>query len=65
MDDAQRLAAFEQVLACVLTEREQIDARMEDLRIKGKVKSVSYQQYYALRHELDAMIARFREHGLV
>lgn len=62
---AERLAAFEAVLADVQREYAATVARMEELKEAGRVKSATYRQPFARRMTLREMLTLFEVHGLV
>ena len=62
--EVERLAAFESFAADVRSELADATARMEELRVQGKVKSATYQQLFANRAILRDIDARLSEHGL-
>lgn len=62
---AERLAAFEAVLADVQREYAATVARMEALKEAGRVKSATYRQLFARRMTLREMLTLFEVHGLV
>ena len=62
---AERLAAFEAVLADVQREYAATVARMEELKESGRVKSATYRQLFARRMTLREMLTLFEVHGLV
>ena len=47
MDDSERLARFEAVLAALLAEQESVCAALEGLRAQGKTRTATYQQLTA------------------
>ena len=47
MDNEKRLEQFEKMLAAVQTEYGSIVRQMDELKEKGKMKSVTYQQLFA------------------
>ena len=62
---AERLAAFEAVLADVQREYAATVARMEELKEAGRVKSTTYRQLFARSMTLREMLTLFEVHGLV
>ena len=62
---AERLAAFEAVLADVQREYAATVARMEELKEAGRVKSATYRQLFARRMTLREMLTLFEVHGVV
>ena len=57
MDDSERLARFEAVLAALLT--------LEGLRAQGKTRTATYQQLTARKLALKSMLGAFEEQGLL
>ena len=47
MDDSERLARFETVLAALLAEQESVCVTLEGLRAQGKTRTATYQQLTA------------------
>ena len=47
MDDSERLARFEAVLAALLAEQESVCVTLEGLRAQGKTRTATYQQLTA------------------
>lgn len=64
MDDAARLAAYDEFAAGVRDELEAMKARMDELAAAGRVKSATYRQLFAARVTLREIDARLRERGL-
>ena len=64
MDDAARLAAYDEFAAGVRDELEATKARMGELAAAGRVKSATYRQLFAARVTLGEIDARLRERGL-
>lgn len=64
LDDAARLAAFDQFAADVRAEMEEAGARMEALRAENRVKSATYKQLFAVRMTLREIDRRLVDHGL-
>ncbi len=65
MDDAARLAAYDEFAAGVRDELEATKARMGELAAAGRVKSATYRQLFAARVTLREIDARLRERGLL
>lgn len=64
VNDRERLEAFEAFARDVRDELEQTNARMEELRVAGRVKTATYRQLFALRMTLKDIDRRLKEHGL-
>ena len=62
---AERLAAFEAVLAEVREEYDRTVAEMTRLRDAGKARTVTYCQLTATKLRLTETLAIYREHGLI
>ena len=62
---AERLAAFEAVLADVQREYAATVARMEEHKEAGRANSATYRQLFARRMTLREMLTLFEVHGLV
>ena len=60
----ERLAAFEQFASDVRAELASTTARMDELRARGKVKSATYRQLFAIRATLKDIDRRLAERGL-
>ena len=65
MDDSERLARFEAVLAALLAEQESVCATLEGLRAQGKTRTATYQQLTARKLALKSMLGAFEEQGLL
>ena len=59
MDETQRLEAFEKMLQAVQTEYENIVRQMDQLKEKGKIKSVTYQQLLARKMTYQNMLSMY------
>ena len=64
MDDAARLAAYDELAAGVRDELEATKARRGELAAAGRAKSATYRQLFAARVTLREIDARLRERGL-
>lgn len=62
--DEKRLEAFEKMLQAVLAEYDRIVRQMEQLKEKGKVKSVTYQQLLARKMTYQNMISMYELYDL-
>lgn len=65
MDDSERLARFEAVLAALLAEQESVCVTLEGLRAQGKTRTATYQQLTARKLALKSMPGAFEEQGLL
>ena len=65
MTDRERLERFEAVLAVLQAEQATVEATMEELRAKDRVKSATYQQLMARKLTLRTLAALFERHGLL
>lgn len=65
MDDSERLARFEAVLAALLAEQESVCAALEGLRAQGKTRTATYQQLTVRKLALKSMLGAFEEQGLL
>ena len=65
MDEPQRLEAFEKMLRAVQTEYESIVRQMEQLKEKGKLKSVTYQQLFARKITYQNMLSMYALYNLI
>ncbi|HJA29684.1 MAG TPA: hypothetical protein IAA15_08990 [Candidatus Olsenella pullicola] len=64
LDEAARLAAYEEFSRGVRDELASTVARMDELAAAGKVKTATYRQLFAARVTLREIDARLRERGL-
>ncbi len=65
MEESERLARFEAVLADWVAERESVAATLEALRAQGKTRTATYQQLTARKLTLKSVLAPFEEQGLL
>lgn len=65
MNDGERLARFEAVLADWAAEWESVTTTLEALRAQGKTRTATYQQLTARKLTLKSMLAPFEERGLL
>ena len=65
MDETQRLEAFEKMLQAVQTEYENIVRQMDQLKEKGKIKSVTYQQLLARKMTYQNMLSMYALYDLI
>ena len=64
MNDEERLAAYEQFAADVRREYADVEARMDELKAQGKVKTATYRQLFATRITLKDIDHRLRARNL-
>ena len=64
VDDSERLCAYDAFAEDVRREHAEIEAKMDELKAAGKVKSATYRQLFAARITLKDIERRLREHGL-
>lgn len=64
LDDAARLAAYDEFAAGVRDELGSTKARMDELAAAGKVKTATYRQLFAARITLREIDSRLCELGL-
>ncbi len=65
MDDAQRLAAFERMLAEVTQNYETITARLEALKRENKTKTATFRQYLGEKMTCQYVISLYQTYGLI
>ena len=65
MEESERLARFEAVLADWAAEWESVTATLEALRAQGKTRTATYQQLTVRKLTLKSMLAPFEERGLL
>ncbi len=63
--DEKRLQQFEKMLAAVQKEYENIVRQMEDLKEKGKIRSVTYQQLLARKMTYQNMLSMYELYDLI
>lgn len=63
--DNNRLEAFENMLAAVQREYDDILSKMEVMKKEGKVKSVTYRQMMTRRSMYQNMISIYQIYGLI
>ena len=63
--DNNRMEAFENMLAAVQREYDDILSKMEVMKKEGKVKSVTYRQMMTRRSMYQNMISIYQIYGLV
>ena len=65
MTQAERLAAFEAMLAGVQEQSRQVEAQMRALKAQGKERSATYRQLMGNRLQLAQVLAMYRAYGLI
>lgn len=65
MNNEKRLEQFEKMLAAVQTEYGSIVRQMEELKEKGKMKSVTYQQLFARKMTYQNMLSMYELYDLI
>ena len=63
--DEKRLQQFEKMLSAVQTEYENIVRQMEELKEKGKIRSVTYQQLLARKMTYQSMLSMYELYDLI
>ena len=63
--DEKRLQQFEKMLSAVQTEYENIVRQMEELKEKGKIRSVTYQQLLATKMTYQNMLSMYELYDLI
>ncbi|HJC80809.1 hypothetical protein [[Ruminococcus] torques] len=63
--DEKRLQQFEKMLSAVQTEYENIVRQMEELKEKGKIRSVTYQQLLARKMTYQNMLSMYELYDLI
>ena len=63
--DEKRLQQFEKMLSAVQTEYENIVRQMEELKEKGKIRSVTYQQLQARKMTYQNMLSMYELYDLI
>lgn len=63
--DEKRLQQFEKMLSVVQTEYENIVRQMEELKEKGKIRSVTYQQLLARKMTYQNMLSMYELYDLI
>lgn len=65
MDDQERLAAFERMLADVQANYAELVARMDKLKAEKKEKSATFRQYWSNKMTCQYMLSMYRQYGLL
>lgn len=63
--EEKRLQQFEKMLAAVQNEYESIVRQMEELKEKGKIRSVTYQQLLARKMTYQNMLSMYELYDLI
>lgn len=63
--DEKRLEAFEKMFCAVQNEYDAMQKKMEELKAKRKVKSVTYQQLLSRKMMYQNMLSLYEIYGLV
>ena len=63
--DEKRLQQYEKMLSAVQTEYENIVRQMEELKEKGKIRSVTYQQLLARKMTYQNMLSMYELYDLI
>lgn len=64
-NEVKRLQQFERMLEAVQTEYENIIRQMEEWKMKGKIKSVTYQQLLARKMTYQNMLSMYSLYDLI
>ncbi len=65
INSADRLAAFEKMLAAMQKEYGEILEKMDGLKAQGKVKTVTYQQLMSRKLMYQNMLSLYQIYGLI
>ena len=65
MDNEKRLEQFEKMLAAVQTEYGSIVRQLDELKERGKMKSVTYQQLFARKMTYQNMLSMYDLYDLI
>lgn len=65
MDQQERLAAFERMLADVQHSYDELTARLEQLKAEGKSKSATFRQYLGNKMTCQYVLSLYRDYGLL
>ena len=65
MSEAERLAAFEAMLAAVQKQYAETTARMDKMKLEGKVKTATYRQLFARKLSLQDVLTLYQVYGLL
>lgn len=65
MSDQERLTAFEAMLAAVQKQYDETTARMDKMKLEGKVKTATYRQLFARKLSLQDVLTLYEVYGLL
>lgn len=65
MSGEERLAAFEAMLAAVQKQYAETTARMDKMKLEGKVKTATYRQLFARKLSLQDVLTLYEVYGLL
>lgn len=65
MSGEERLAAFEAMLAAVQKQYAETTARMDKMKLEGKVKTATYRQLFARKLSLQDVLTMYEVYGLL
>lgn len=63
--DEKRLAAFEKMLAAILSQYDSTIEKMAKLKADGKEKTATYRQLFADKLQYQSIISYYRAYGLL
>ena len=61
----ERLNAFEEMLAAILTRYDSVVEKMAVLKVDGKEKTVTYRQLFADKLQMQTILSYYRTYGLL
>lgn len=65
MSGEERLAAFEAMLEAVQKQYAETTARMDKMKLEGKVKTATYRQLFARKLSLQDVLTLYEVYGLL
>lgn len=65
MNEQERLAAFERMLADVQANYAELVARMDRLKAEKKEKSATFRQYWSNKMTCQYMLSMYQQYGLI
>ncbi len=65
MNDQERLAAFEKMLADVQTNYTELVARLDKLKAEGREKSATFHQYLGNKMTCQYMLMMYKDYGRI
>lgn len=65
INDQERLAAFEKMLAGVQANYAELTARLDRLKAEGREKSATFRQYLGNKMTCQYMLSIYRDYGLL